>query len=739
MQLQPSFTALALRAWWPVVVVLAVIGFGVGMYSVGVASYSATALLRVDVSTNPLQSKEIISTAQVLVDSDPVYFRATNGTREAADALRARTSVGIVNDGEVLKVTVVAPTAAAATTQTNKMADAAVVQAQALSVDQFNRVTQLAQDSLKNGSLADVDSEKQRREHVGQNLADAQSAASRSSDLLTRIGGVQAPVAMGLPPRLAGPLGALIGALLGFAASLLLGVRRNRVRRPADLKVVDPRLRVYGPNEIDNGLMRVAARCATLDRPLIAVLALPAAENDLPQVLKRFDRHLHNENLRRIDIDAEDLGRGTTVVDRGRPAQSGGESVGLPARSARGAILDSAKADVIVVSGSAGPRVAREAGARAEAVIVVGKLQASRLKEFFTLYPEISDSSPMVLLARSDSKQASAPDDGGEEEAATEFFGPEGSTELVPDYRPEGSSELVPANHGFSEYRPESVAAIPLADTDRVMVPASVSVSAATGSTSYSVNGSGNGMATGNGNGGSNGMAKASGNGNGNGSANGKGAVGEHTADSSLSDRTPVKAPAAAPEHREESLVDLVRATATATAAAPEWTVTAVVPEQTAVVAATERTGAAVAPERTGTPVVPEQAATTVVSPDPTETVTAPDPTETVAAPEPTVTAAGPEPTEEGRVDLVRAEAPATAPDRPSAEGRFSPSPSPRPRPALRPEAVPEAMVESPGFSATDATFSPRPQTESEDKGSDGAEPADKLVPHQSSWTGPPR
>src|SRR6185312_10859276 len=112
-------------------------------------------------------------------------------------------------------------------------------QARALAVDQFQRVTQLAGDSLQNGALADPDSEKQRREHVGQNLADAQSAASRSSDLLTRIGGVQAPVAIGLPPRLAGPLGALIGALLGFLVCLLLGVRHWRIRRPTDLKVMD--------------------------------------------------------------------------------------------------------------------------------------------------------------------------------------------------------------------------------------------------------------------------------------------------------------------------------------------------------------------------------------------------------------------------------------------------------------------------------------------------------------------
>jgi hypothetical protein len=511
MQLQPSFTALALRAWWPVVVVLAVVGFGVGMYSVGVASYSATALLRVDVSTNPLQSKEIISTAQVLVDSDPVYFRATDGTREAADALRARTSVGVVSDGEVLKVTVVAPTAAAATAQTNKMADAAVTQAQALSVDQFNRVTKLAQDSLKNGALADVDSEKQRREHVGQNLADAQSAASRSSDLLTRIGGVQAPVAMGLPPRLAGPLGALIGALLGFAASLMLGVRRNRVRRPGDLKVVDPRLRVYGPDEIDNGLMRVAARCATLDRPLVAVLALPAAENSLPMVLDRFDRHLLNESLRRIDVDAEDLGRGTAVVDRARPSWSGGDGHGLPARIERGPILDAASADVIVVSGSAGPRIAHEAGARAEAVIVVGKLQSSRLKEFSALYPEISDSSPMVLLVHPDSKQASAPDDGVEQAAALELAGPE------------AGGELLPADHR----RTESVGVVPGADTARVMVPASVS--AATGS-SYNGNGSSNG------------------NGDGSAKSNGNSAGHVHAVNPGVNDGAPPNAPTAEAE-----------------------------------------------------------------------------------------------------------------------------------------------------------------------------------------------
>jgi hypothetical protein len=396
MHLHPSSTLLALRMWWPIVVLLAMLGAAAGVYSVGRAPYYATAYLRVDVSTNPLQSPQIISTALHIVDSDPVYFRATDNTRRAADELRSRTVVGVADGGAVLRITVTAPTAAQAAAETNRFADAAVEHAIALAQDQLQRTTEQAGLALRNGVVPDPESEKNRREQLGHNLADAQNAASRANDLVSRIGGVQDPQQLGLPAKMAAPLGAAIGGLLGGIICLVLGVRRRRIRRLADVKAVGPGIRTYDSTTMSSGLLRVAARCATLDQPLVAVLALSGVENGVGEVTAELKRQLRNERLRSVDIDADDFARASVI--RRRDDERPRPSPAIPVRSSRAGLLDKADADVILVSGIAGTRAVREAGARADAVVLVGRYRTTRVGELSTVYPEVADSSAIVVL-----------------------------------------------------------------------------------------------------------------------------------------------------------------------------------------------------------------------------------------------------------------------------------------------------------------------------------------------------
>jgi hypothetical protein len=399
MHLSPSSTMLALRAWWPIVVVLAVAGAALGVQSVGSAPFSATTLLRVDVSTNPLQSPQIVATALQVVDSDPVYFKATDETAEAADELRARTTVGLSDNAAVLKVSVVAPTAEQATEETDRFADAALEYIAEMSREEFDRATRLAQEALNGGALPNPMAEELRLEQLGANLAEAQNSAYRQIDLVSRIGGVHEPERLGLPPRLAAPLGAVIGALAGGIAALVLGVQRRRIRRPAEVKAVGPGIRVYGSPTLADGLLRVAARCATLDQPLVAILALPDAEDALNDVRNALRRQLRVERLRWVDVDADDFGR-ASVADRRATAadrRSSGE-MHVPVRHARAQVLAEAEADVIVVTGLASTRAVKEAGARADAVILVGRQRKTRIGELSAVYAEVADVHPVVAL-----------------------------------------------------------------------------------------------------------------------------------------------------------------------------------------------------------------------------------------------------------------------------------------------------------------------------------------------------
>lgn len=394
MHLSPSFALLALRAWWPIVVVLGMLGATLGVYSVGRAPYSATTFLRVDVSTNPLHSQEIVQTALQMVDSDPVYFKATDGSRETADELRARTVVGLADKAAVLKVTVTAPTAQRASDETDRFANAATEHIAETSREAFDRATKLAQEAEQQGVVPNPRAEERRLEGLGENLAQAQDSAYRQITLVTRIGGVQEPEQLGLPPRLAAPLGAIIGALAGVVAALVLGVRRRRIRRPFDVKAIGPGIRVYGARNVGDGLLRVAARCATLDEPLVAILALPDAENSLNDVRDKLRRQLGVERLRWLDIDADDFGH-SSVVDR-RSRERDGSIV--PVRSARASALAEADSDVIVVTGTASTRAVKEAGARADVVVLVGRLRKTRIGELSTVYAEVADASPIVAL-----------------------------------------------------------------------------------------------------------------------------------------------------------------------------------------------------------------------------------------------------------------------------------------------------------------------------------------------------
>lgn len=403
MHLPASFAFLALRMWWPLVALAAVLGVGVAVVTAQGAPYRATAYLRVDTSANPVQSVQIVSTALELVDSDPVYVRMVGDSREALAELRSRSSAGILNAGEVLTIAVVAPSATQAEQDTERFAGAAVAYFQERAQDQFETITQLGQDALAQGVLPDFGAEEFRRQRIGVDVADAQAAAFRSGSLVSRIGGVQAPVELGIPNKLAIPIGGAGGALVGFVGTLLLGVRRRRVKSLSDLAAIMPNVRAYDPQRQTDGLVRVAARAAGLDRPLLAILAIPGSEGQLAHVTGELREQLEFEALRWIDTDADDLGTlSTTFAAPAAPSARHPSSVnrGLPATYARKRAIEASAADLVLVTGVAAGSTVNQVAARADMAIVVATLGRTRLGELASACGELADLSPVVVLAR---------------------------------------------------------------------------------------------------------------------------------------------------------------------------------------------------------------------------------------------------------------------------------------------------------------------------------------------------
>lgn len=400
-----SFSLLALRMWWPIVAASAVLGTAVGVVAAEGAPYSATAYVRVDTTANPIQSLQIVSTALQLLDSDPIYTRVVGDSRAALNELRARTTIGVRDAGEVLSITIVAPTPEQAEVETERFAAESLSYLQVRADEQFAAVTLLGQQALADGALPNPEAEEFRLQRVGTNLADGQDSAFRISLFWTRLGGVQTPVKLGLSTMLAGPVGAVVGALVGFVGALVLGVRRRRVRSVSDLAPIGPAIKAYDPQEQSDGLMRVAARCATLDRPLVAVLAFQGAEANLGHVRADLKRHLRSEERSWLEVDPDDLGRfSATGMPRAEGSQNGnGHQVAsrvedLSARSARGRLLAASDADVMLMSGIVDRAAINHAAARADVVVLVGRRRRTRFGELSAACAELADLAPVVII-----------------------------------------------------------------------------------------------------------------------------------------------------------------------------------------------------------------------------------------------------------------------------------------------------------------------------------------------------
>ncbi len=395
MQNPASMTFLALRMWWPMVATLTVVGAVLGVLAPFNAPYAAKSLLRVDTSGNEAQSTPIVATAVQLVGADPVYAAVVGDSTAAMADLRGRTVVAVEDVAGIISISVAAPTAEQANRDADDVATKSVEYVQALAQEQLATVTRTGQDAVAEGGLRDPEAEFRRRQALGAAIGERQELARQGASFLTRIGGVQPAARVGLGVTLAGPVGALVGALIGAIAALLLGVRRRRVRRLADVRAVIPEIPAYGPVSQSDGIAWVAARCARLDTPMIALLALHGAESQLRKIATQLKYQLRTDAMRWVEIEADDLDR---VSTNGRAPVGSADPRELSVRRRASALAESEANMVLVIGMARGPSIAR-LSARADIVLLVGEVGRTRLGALATTCARLAPSSPVILLA----------------------------------------------------------------------------------------------------------------------------------------------------------------------------------------------------------------------------------------------------------------------------------------------------------------------------------------------------
>ena len=438
MQFPASFSLLAVRMWWYLLLVLALLGAAGGWFLARDAQYSATTSFRVDVSSNPIQSVQIVATALQLVDSDPVYARVVGESRDAVNELRSRTTVGVRDTSTVLFATIVAPTSAQAERDADAFAEQTTAYLRELADERFAVATEQGTRSLQTGVLTDPVAEEGRRERLGLNLADGQDSALRSAYLVQRLGGVQDPVRLGVSPTLAVPLGGLAGALLGTAIAMTLGVRRRRVRHVSDLRSLVPHLRVYGPRGRRDAMLRVAARSASLDHPVVALLAMPGAESVLAATAADLRDLLREEGLRWLSVDADDLVLADSRAALSRPdapqRPGAGPSAALALR--RKVRSGPGAAHLTLVTGVADGATIGQVSARADVSVLVAAIGRTRVGQIATVCAELTETSPVVVLGEPTGKAAAAAG------SSTAVVAPEPAS--TPDPAPPARGPLTP-------------------------------------------------------------------------------------------------------------------------------------------------------------------------------------------------------------------------------------------------------------------------------------------------------
>lgn len=427
-----SVATLALRIWWPIVAVLAVLGGAAGHVATRDAPYLAATQIRVDTAGfGEVAAESIVQTARVLVDSNLTYRQVVGPAEGAIEELRQRTTVDVIATSSVLEVVVTAQTAEQAEREVDALAEAGIATVRELAAEQFADTIADGADGLAGGGLPDPVAEETRREALGAAVAAQQDTALRLSGSLSRVGEVLPAVREGVGGNLAIVIGLFAGAVVGTSVALLLGVRRRRIKSVKDIRRVAPSLIDCEPFDTVEGVSRVAAQCSRLAHPFVAILALRGGAPLAEEVSAQLGRTLRQDGRRPFQLSPADIRHGYHDGDNPRVGSALERSVGiytnghwppLPAATSAAAILPTLGMphratdlaaighDLLLAAGEADVRTLQQIAGRPDVVVLVGQVKRVRLGQLADVVEQLRlREPPIVVLLESSAAPAANP------------------------------------------------------------------------------------------------------------------------------------------------------------------------------------------------------------------------------------------------------------------------------------------------------------------------------------------
>lgn len=259
----------ALRRWWWLPLLGALLGAALGLSAGSRTTYTATALVQSRVMGNEAQAvAQGAQAALANLQTPTVFAQAAKARSIDARDLTDRTRAAVVGDSAVLSIAVEAPTRTQAVADANAVANAAVAVYNARVKADMAEVQAKFTQQLKSGSLAALpkgtkdiqnpaslvnngQAELARQSAIGQALGESQSA------MITGQGRIRVIEAAGEPSvtrdmsKAIAAMSMLGGLFLGAALALVLGMRRGSVRSVHQLRSLYPGVSVVPAAELD--------------------------------------------------------------------------------------------------------------------------------------------------------------------------------------------------------------------------------------------------------------------------------------------------------------------------------------------------------------------------------------------------------------------------------------------------------------------------------------------------------
>ncbi len=241
----------ALRRWWFVVLCTGLVGALAGLLSLAGAQPSATAtlVLQLDGMDAANLSRQAQS-ALIQVSRSEVFDKA--GGKLSMDPAELRRSITMASSGEAMNITVTgrASDADRAIKLANTVAEVAVETSLADVDAQLKDLEETTTKLVQAKALSDATAERVRISRLGEGLADNQTkivALANRIRLQELATGATVKAASRPMAALTGLAG---GVLLGALGVILLGGRRGRVRREAEVERLFPDALVTSPADI---------------------------------------------------------------------------------------------------------------------------------------------------------------------------------------------------------------------------------------------------------------------------------------------------------------------------------------------------------------------------------------------------------------------------------------------------------------------------------------------------------